>query len=175
VGRQLLSIPYNMFVGVRGQRVGMDAYFWEYVSDPFHRLLMVRRAELLSLEPLGLQLPRRIDYRKQLDDVRSLAALPPKTMNRRPSLWRRLLSLIIPPLLVEEGEEEDREGERMFAWALALELTRMELEPSGEVLWYNLEVDENCRPLNDKLYATLYRRDGRFREHLTTLLCGEKR
>lgn len=164
-----------MFVGARGQRVGMDAYFWEYVSDPFHRLLMVRRAELLSLEPLGLQLPRRIDHLKQLDDVRSLASSPPETSNRRPSLWRRLLSLIIPPLLVEEGVGGGREGEKMFAWALALELTRMELEPSGEILWYNLEVDENCRPLNDKLYATLYKRDGRFREHLTTLLCREKR
>jgi len=58
----------------------------------------------------------------------------------------------------------------MFAWALASELARMGLEPSGEILWYNLEVDENGKPLNDKLYATLYRRDERFREHITSLL-----
>lgn len=166
----MISIPYNMFVGARGQRIGMDAYFWEYVSDPFHRLLMVRRAELLSLEPLGLQLPRRIDYRKQLDDVEALAASPPETMSRKPSLWRRLLGLIIPPLLVERGEGRNDESGKMFAWALASELVKMNLEPSGETLWYNLKVDENGKPVNDKLYATLYERDRRFREHIMSLL-----
>jgi len=165
----MISIPYNMFVGARGQRIGMDAYFWEHVSDPFHRLLMVRRAELLSLEPLGLQLPRRVDYRKQLDDVETLATSPPEISSRKPSLWRRVIALIVPPLLVEE-RRGDSEEEKMFAWALATELAGMKLEPSGEVLWYNLEVDDNGRPLNDKLYAALYKRDGKFREHITSLL-----
>jgi len=166
----VISIPYNIFIGARGQRIGMDAYFWEHILDPFHRLFMVRRAELLSPEPLGLQLPRRIDYRKQLDDIKTLAATPPKITSRKPSLKHRLLSLITPPLLTEAKEDEGYESEKMFAWALASELARMGLEPSGEILWYNLEVDENGKPLNDKLYATLYRRDERFREHITSLL-----
>ncbi len=140
-----LSTPYNL-VEASGKLLGLDAYFWNKLSTPYRRVLLIRNAKDLSREPTGCTLNFEVNVEDQVRELAEIANIvAPLGESRRgvPLSLLRVASLIVPYRVVERAWEsrvnsmvvDEVEIAKIIARGL---LGIGSLKPLGERMWLNV-------------------------------------
>ena len=169
MARHRYAVPFHEAWAGTGKLIGLDAYMWPHLRVRYRVVLLVVPAERLSPEPpqeAVCRLPALVDPGRQVYDIKETASLKTPAWGPRPSLAKRLLSLIMPAKLVEEAYEKPMVPEEAQAAGLAKIL--LPIRPTGRLLWMAFTDTEEgllpSEPLTRKIYADLRRRDEGYKE-----------
>jgi len=163
------AVPFHEARAGTGKLVGLDAYTWRYLHARYRTVLLVVPAERLSPEPPqegACRLPALVTPSRQVRDIEETASIDTPAWGPRPSLAKRLLSLIMPAKLVEEAYGKPMVPEEAQAAGLAKIL--LPLYPTGRLLWMIFtETEEGMlpdEPSTRRIYMDLRGRDPGYAE-----------
>jgi hypothetical protein len=169
-------VPFHMF-RLGDRIVGMDAYFWRHLSKRYRVVLLVHPSQNLQQpgEVEGCRLPVEVTAEEQLSDIEDVASMPAASPSPpKPSLAKRLLTLLMPASLLyyelREGMRGFRVPEEAQARGLARILRDRKPEPLGYMSYavFRVEGENLILPETEggmrRIYSELASRDEGYRE-----------
>lgn len=148
-----IAVPHHL-VEVSGKAYGLDAYFWNHVEVEARKALMIRPAGVLTSDITGCTvLPVKVEFKKQLEDLKSLSTGLLKWTARH-ARWK--LTRLLAPAPEPRGGWEYVYASRI-AGSLRLENARL----TG-ISWLVVSVTLEKRggiKSNDKIYNWLLEND----------------
>ncbi len=148
-----IAVPHHL-VEVSGKVYGLDAYFWNHVEVEARKALMIRPAGVLTSDITSCTvLPVKVEFKEQLEDLRSLSAGLLKWTARH-ARWK-LIRLLAPA--PEPGGGWEYIYASRIAGSLRLEDARL-TGISWLVVSVALEERGGIRS-NDKIYNWLIKND----------------
>ncbi|MDM7275056.1 MAG: hypothetical protein P3X22_002895 [Thermoprotei archaeon] len=175
VESQVISIPHNIVVAGHKQ-LGLDAYFWDELRVTYRRILLVRNAETLSVDPLGCKLPAEISPMKQIEDLKKLAAggVGEERSVGPPLSLIRISSLLIPYTIAEKAQDPmvrrllGTDEQTMAVKIAATLLSWGELRSESRIMWLNVKLSNHN--VEDRLLEVLRHIDEGFGKALAKAL-----
>jgi hypothetical protein len=150
-----IAVPHHL-VEVSGKAYGLDAYFWNHVEVEARKALMIRPASALTSDIMGCTvLPVKVEFREQLEDLKSLSAGLLKWTARH-ARWK--LTRLLAPAPEPRGGWEYVYASRI-AGSLRLENARL----TG-ISWLVVSITFRGKDVasNDKIYNWLLENDRMF-------------
>lgn len=169
--KTIINIPYNIIELEKGS-IGLDAYFWEALSTPCRRTILIRPASELegSPAPSAVVLQPRVKYTRQLADLTEVAEQVKHERLRwaaKLQRWKLARFFLIP--LPSRIGYEDSLGELVFAERIAENILEQVRGYRG-VGWLTMEWDEGNRITRcgspDRVYQWLLEHDEGFKRSI---------